>query len=90
MGALGVRLAMHFQQQNKVKNMQTTHTISPSMTNMLKGEPHDDLCITSEYGNGDWIGNKGGRDDIFAEQWAGGGVKCTYGNDGANMQGDTG
>ena len=53
---------------------------------MLKGEPYDDLCITSEYGNGDLLGDKGGRDDIFVKQWAGGSVKGTDINDGARYK----
>ena len=48
---------------------------------MLKGEPSDDLCITRKYSNGEWLGYKGGRDDILPKQWAGGSIKCTDGDD---------
>ena len=53
---------------------------------MLKGEPYDDLCITSEYDNGDLLGGKGGRDDIFVKQWDAGSVKGTDINDGARYK----
>ena len=48
---------------------------------MLEGEPPDDLCIISEYDNGNWLGGKGGKGGILPEQWAGGSVKGTNDND---------